>query len=100
LTVEGDDLALGALAMEYLEASAEEKKAGQRRQDAQAFLKGQDGTYPGPDGGTFKVTTVGGRSKQVPDCTAMEERLTELGEPVPLRWSQTTSYPRITRLKK
>lgn len=100
LTVEGDDLALGALAMEYLDAAQEERKGAQRKKDAQAFLKGQDGEYPGPDGNTYRISTVGGRSQQVPDCTAMEERLTELGEAVPLRWSQTTSYPRITRLKK
>lgn len=100
ITVEGDDLALGALAQEYLEAQAEERKGADRKKDSQVFLKGMDGDYPAPDGNQYRITTVGGRSKQVPDCDAMQVRLEELGEPVPLRWSQSASYPRITRLKK
>lgn len=98
-TVEGDAEALGALAMEYLEAAAEESKGKQRKYDSQAFLKGMDGEYPGPDGNTYKVTTVGGRSKEVPDCDAMQVKLIQLGETVPMKWTKTASFPKITRKK-
>jgi len=99
ITVQEDALALGALAQEYLEAAATESKGKQQKYDAQAFLKGMDGEYPGPDGNTYKITTQKGRSKEVPDCDAMQVKLMQLGEAIPMKWAKTASFPRITRKK-
>lgn len=100
MTAAGDVEAVGAYAEEYLQASAEASKAEYRKKDAQAFIKGLDGTYPSPDGGEIKITTVGGKPSQVPDCSAMQATLEELGLEVPTKWTARSSYPKVSRLKK
>lgn len=99
MTASGDDHAIGAFALEYMEAAADESKAKARKQDAAAFLRGLDGEYPGPDGNTYKITMVGGNPKDaVPDCAAMQEALDELGMQVPMKSGGVTPrYPRINR---
>jgi len=98
-TVRDDAEQIGRWAQEYLEAHAEESKASSRKSDAQAFLKGVDGVYPLPDGGSVKITTVGGEPSRVPDCDAMRARLEEAGEEVPMTWRRRSSYPRLSRRK-
>ena len=96
-TVRGDDAEVGRFAAEYMEAAAEARKADARKKDAQAFIKGLDGEFPGPDGGVFKISTVAGRSKRVVDCEAAALRLAELGEEVPMKLQVGASYPRVMR---
>ena len=98
-TVRGDAEAIGQYAQEYLEAQQEESKAKARKADAGAFLKGVDGEYPGPDGNTYTVRTIGERPSQVPDCESMKRRLEELGEQVPTKWTSRAAYQRIGRRK-
>lgn len=98
-TVREDAAALGAWAAEYVEASAAARKAEARRKDAQAFLRGVSGEFPGPDGGVFRVAEVGGGERETPDCERMRERLTELGEPIPMSVTRRASYPRVSRKK-
>jgi hypothetical protein len=99
-TIVGDPEAVGRYAAEYLEASAAARKTDGIKRDLQAFLKGVEGEFPGPDGGTYKVAMVGGSAREVPDCDAMQERLTELGEPIPTVWSRRAAYPKVTRKKR
>lgn len=98
-SVAHDEAEIGVYAAEYLVASAEESKAGYRKKDAQAFIKGLDGVYPAPDGGEIRITTVGGKPSQTPDCDAMKETLEGLGLEVPLKWTARASYPKVSRVK-
>lgn len=98
-TIAEDAAAIGVYASEYMEASAAEGKWKRAKYDSQAFLKGLDGEYPLPDGGTVRITTVGGKPKQVPDCEEMQATLEGMGLEVPMKWSATAKYPKVSKLK-
>jgi len=98
-TIREDREALGQVAAEYLEASAESRKWEERRKDAAAFLKGVVGVFPGPDGGNFSITQVGGNEKSAPDCEAMQSTLKGLGLSIPMKEYKTARYARVVKKK-
>lgn len=101
-SISEDSAQIGAYIADYLAASAEESKAKTAKDQAGGFLKGLVGDYPLPDGSTGRVSLVGGKLKDPePDCEAMQARLLELGEEVPMKFgARTARYTRVIRLKR
>jgi len=78
--------AIESTGLAYLAARETESKAQEAKATARVYLQGiPAGTY-----GTVKITWRGGReAEMVPDPEAMEERLVDLGEHVPMMPGKT-----------
>lgn len=96
VTVVDDPQEVEDKAGEYMDASQRESAAKKDKYNAQAYLKGIEGTF-----GRYKITTTGGRTgPDEPDTEAMVELLALLGHAIPMRGGVVrSSYPRVTRVK-
>jgi len=98
-TIFEDEAKVGEVAAEYKEWAARESEAKREKKKLQAFLKGVTGVFVGPDGATYTVTKVGGEPKQVVDTDALVARVEEIDGVVPMKWSASAAWPRVTKRK-
>jgi hypothetical protein len=91
-TVKDDPDGIGQWAQMYVEARTEESKYKAVKEEAGEFLKGLNGSYRGPDGGTYKVATTGGNPRpDIPDPEGMAAIIDDLGIPIPKKPQQPTA---------
>jgi hypothetical protein len=82
---------IGQYAEAYVSARETESKAKREKAEAAERLRGLDGSYRGPSGLTFKVSTTGGNpAPAAPDPDAMAAILDEMGLEVPYKKPRAT----------